>query len=132
MSFFDGFPITFSAALAKGFWRAIGVYARDGDTIVVVWDRGMGETLELPIRLAGIDTPEIVGATHQMGMQAKAVTEPLILNRPLLFRLWVNKRDRPVQSFDRYVGDVLYWSEGDWHNLSELLLERGVAIPMKP
>lgn len=54
-------------------WEFVGevVRAIDGDTLVVELDLGFRIRHEVVLRLAGIDAPEVVGATREAGFAAR-------------------------------------------------------------
>lgn len=51
-------------------FRAALVRVVDGDTVDVAVDLGFRLTARVRFRVAGIDTPEVTGATHVMGQRA--------------------------------------------------------------
>ena len=111
-------------------WRAWGVKATDGDTIVVNPDQGFGGTTrDIQIRLADptgarFDAPEIVGSSREAGLAARDFTESLVGNRAPL--RCVTRRFR--RSFVRYIGVVEYYADGQWHELTQAIRQAGHAL----
>lgn len=116
-------------------WRAAidptDVY--DGDTLRCTIDRGFHDTSHRrPIRLAGIDTPELRGTERQHGLQARDwvrgwVQAANITGHPWPFRLETVKL---AGKYGRIVGTI--WrlndaGEVDPQSLNEALLVLGLA-----
>jgi micrococcal nuclease len=89
----DGFPLWH--------YRGSAVRIIDGDTFVLEVDLGFRVFHELSIRIAGIDAPEVTGATKEAGLAATDALHDLIGGLPLYVRT-----DRDRRSFARYVGWV--------------------------
>lgn len=102
--------------------KVISVY--DGDTFNVDingWPPVVG--VDMPIRINGIDTPEINGkcmAERQMAQAAKKVAYSLLAGAKL-----VQLRNLKRDSFFRIVADVY----ADGVNVGDYLLKRGYAVP---
>jgi len=73
----------------------------DGDTVRVRLSLGLSVGVTVDLRLAGIDAPEVVGATRAAGLAARAHLESLVGGRRVYVRTY---RDR--RSFTRYVADL--------------------------
>ena len=95
---------------------------RDGDSIEVDIDLGLYAHLRAALRLRGVDTPEVVGATKARGLEAAAYLATLIPVGSVV-RIQTFRRpnaERYVQTFDRFVAEV--WT-ADGRNTSELMRE---------
>lgn len=67
------------AADSELYWyKAKYLKNHDGDTVTVALDLGFKVGLEMDVRLYGINTPEVVGASKVAGVQAKAFLEALL------------------------------------------------------
>jgi micrococcal nuclease len=109
-------------------WKQ-GVY--DGDTIEVVLDLGDKDYAVKQVRVAGIDTPEMIGNEKDRGIVARSETVHWLLkagNRdwPLFVQTIKNKH---YDSFGRYLAHV--WRRCDGANLTDYLLARGYPPYMK-
>ncbi len=101
----------------------------DGDTFrarVTIW---LGQTVEVKIRLAGIDTPEINGrcaAAKKRARQAKAFTKDWLRKNPSVLR-----RVRYDAFPGRVLATVHKQAGKNSDTLSAALLARGLAKPYK-
>ena len=97
----------------------------DGDTAHLVIDLGWYIYAEHSVRILGIDTPEIRGATRLEGLAAKEFSDAWYkshqhdLEWPLLIR------SEKADSFGRFLADVE--CSVDHENLAEILLDNGLA-----
>lgn len=109
----------------------------DGDTYQLRADLGFHVALSIPVRLRGVNTPEIRGDEKPRGDAAKAWVEELL--RPAILFWEQNGSPTPLivesykdtQSFARWVCDV--WLAGDdetpARSLSEAIIEAGHGEP---
>jgi endonuclease YncB( thermonuclease family) len=107
-------------------WVVAVVNVVDGDTVDLEVSWEPRHTAEERVRLVGIDTPELHGATKPAGEAAKAFTvtwlgtagpTEVVVCRPA--------RD----SFGRLLGHVVSLTQGD---LGAALMAAGHAMPYKP
>lgn len=106
---FKNHPIGFSEALNHGMFRGIGKYVVDGDTADFMIDLGWYHYTYLPIRVKDLDTPELRGTKgkeRELAKKAKARTEELILNKPVII-----KTSKAKVSFGRFIGDIYFLAE---------------------
>ena len=77
--------LTVSTKQEAALWRyrATPVRVIDGDTIVMTIDLGFHMQLTEPVRLFGINTPELDGPEADKAARAKAFTESLVLGQQL-------------------------------------------------
>jgi len=117
---FSEHPAAFDDVRAQGLYRAHCRYVVDGDTFDVLIDLGFQNYAYEALRLRDVDTPEIRGDERERGLAAKARVQELILDTPVLVRSF-----KDVETFGRFVADVLYWKEGEWLDLGETLVSEG-------
>ena len=81
----------------------------DGDTIDVYVDLGFSITMEMRLRLADIDTPELRSkdeAEREAAQAAKKFVEDYIGNNPLLIRTRKTSSGKERTTFGRFVADI--------------------------
>lgn len=91
--------------LAPAFtYKAVVRAVTDGDTIRLDIDLGLGVwARNQPVRLLGVDTPELVGANREAALRAKAwLVEALPPGRDVLIATAKDKGDK----YGRYLADV--------------------------
>jgi micrococcal nuclease len=114
-------------------WKAALVRVVDGDTIDVVIDVGFHGTRTERLRLVGVNTPEMHGATKQAGLQARDFTDKWL-------RPWPAPDGWPLvietfkgDAFGRYLARVWHADAGGQPevgtDLSSALLAAGMAVP---
>jgi endonuclease YncB( thermonuclease family) len=114
-------------------YRARCVRVIDGDTFVAAVDLGFyAAMLQLRVRLAGVNAPELHGSTAPAGAASRATLERLVLPRgsgadlnaagewPLLLASHHDER-----SFERWVCDV-WTADGD--NIADELVALDAAV----
>jgi len=95
----------------------------DGDTIRVDIDLGFGIIFKnQPLRLLGIDTPEVRGEERSQGLISKKFVEERI---PVGSVIRIATQKDRKEKFGRYLATVYYGEE--LKNLNEELLENGMA-----
>lgn len=104
-------------------YKAELVRVIDGDTIVLDIDLGFETWLRnQPIRLYGIDTPEITGPTKQEGLAVKTWLEEQLHGRQVILQSVQDKKGK----FGRWLGIIF----ADGENLNDELIETGRAKPL--
>lgn len=96
------------AADSELYWyKAKYLKNHDGDTVTVSLDLGFKVGLEMEVRLYGINTPEVVGASKPAGLQAKAFLETLLVasKDSGLLRLR-SVKDKADKYGGRYLGEL--------------------------
>jgi endonuclease YncB( thermonuclease family) len=100
----------------------------DGDTVHARVDLGCDVRLDLTLRLAGIDAPELPTVE---GVAAKEYLEGLLEPSPrvpatLLVRTFKDRREK----YGRYLGQII-WRFGDGHeaDVNKAMLNAGHAQP---
>jgi len=99
----------------------------DGDTVVMQIDLGFRTHMEQPIRITGVDTPELLSADPAERVAAQEAKSHVVMwfdkhrhDAGLLWPYTLNT-DKDKMTFARYLGSVTC-SEG--HSLSEALGQR--------
>ena len=124
-------PVSFSAAMARGLFRAQIVSARDGDTVVALIDQALNTYRTLALRVAGVDAPEIVGGTAESQARATAArawVDANVVGRWALVRTYKSRTGRERVSFDRYEADVTVCEAGPEWDLADELVRAGHAV----
>ncbi|WP_046869288.1 thermonuclease family protein [Microvirga massiliensis] len=112
-------------------YRAVIVSVYDGDTVRADIDCGFGIwKRNEPLRLYGIDTPEIRGAEREQGLLARDALARRILQREVELRtIKPSTKTLPAQEvrdkYGRYLA-VIWDAQG---NVNEWLVEQGFAAP---
>lgn len=111
-------------------YRASLVRVIDGDTIVVRVALGFHAAIDITVRIAGIDAPEMHGPEREAGGAAALWLADLLADAPALYV----RTHRDSRSFARWVADVAIPRPGDedgeLHDVSELLIAAGHAVPV--
>jgi micrococcal nuclease len=103
--------------------RLVSVY--DGDTIRVDLSLGFNIwQLNKPIRLYGIDTPELRGAERPQGLMVRDIVEQRLRQAD---RLIIETHKDTTGKYGRLLGTVHYRVGDQWRNLNQELLEGGLA-----
>lgn len=134
---FNAHPFSFIEARERGTLRAFGVRAIDGDTIVAMVDVGFSTYMLMHLRIAGVNTPEIVGTTgeeRERALNAQRFTESMTVGEALLVRTYLTRTGEPQMTFQRYVADVdivLGKFAKSLRSLAAALLENNLAEKAK-
>lgn len=107
-------------------YRARALRAIDGDTIIMVIEAGFDWTYTTPVRLLGLNTPELIGKDPTKARHALEFVQSWLIGDPLLY-----VQTKVVREHDKY-GRVLatVFREGDPLSLNAALLNEGLAVPM--
>lgn len=81
-------------------WRALGIRAVDGDTIIIRVDRGFWDATTMEIRLLGIDAVEL---HSPLGPEAKLFTHARVAGKWLLIETHMD-----TEKYGRLLAKVLY------------------------
>jgi len=104
--------------------KILSVYDGDGAFDARI-DLGMKITIERPIRLGGVDTPEIRGEQHNAGVAVRDFVRSLILDREVI----VCTHKDASGKYGRLLADILVEHKGVSVNLAQLLIVFGLAKP---
>lgn len=107
---FETHPVSFADAMRLRMFRGIVKRVIDGDTVTVMIDVGFFTYIFADVRIADINTPEIVGAERAKGLEARAFVEGLLSDRPVLLQTHLQSTGTERMSFERYVADI--WLSG--------------------
>lgn len=99
----------------------------DGDTLLLALDVGFASVRTERVRLLGINTPEVVGATRAAGLAATRFVEAWVLPSTEPWPLMV--QTVKTDAFGRYL--ALVWRRSDGASLTDDLLAAGHAVPYK-
>lgn len=98
----------------------------DGDTLEIEIDQGMHNRRIERIRLLGVDTPEMTGATKAGGLMAKSFTEGWVAYASYAQSGWpLRVRTEKADSFGRYL--ALVWRVNDGASLNDDLITNGYS-----
>lgn len=106
-------------------YKAELVRVIDGDTVVLDIDLGFETWLRnQPIRLFGLNTPEITGQEKPEGLKAKAWLEERLSGHEIVLQSIQDKKE----GFGRWLG-ILH---ADGANVNDEMLESGIAEKFMP
>ena len=94
----------------------------DGDTYYLCIDVGFRAQVTLPIRLRGVDSPEVRGDQKAAGEAAKAAAEAFLGAASVI----VVETYKDAQSFARWIADVYV----DGESLADKMVAAGFAHPV--
>lgn len=98
---------------------------KDGDTLVASFYLGLGIWLnDQPVRLLGINAPEMKGDSRPEGEAVKSFLEKLLASADDVI---VRTDEEKKGKYGRFLVTVLAKKGEKWHNVNELLLKRGAA-----
>jgi len=95
----------------------------DGDTLELLIDCGFDIHSRQMVRLARVDTPEIRGEERNEGLKSMEFVEDFLHGVEQV--LVTTQKDRG--KFGRYIGEIVVIKDGEMVNLSDRLLEEGLA-----
>jgi micrococcal nuclease len=120
-------PIAARQEAALWRYRANAVRVIDGDTIVMDIDLGFRiMILSEPVRLAGINTPELVGTDAARARQAKEFVEAWLSDDPTLYVQTQLAHER--EKYGRILATV--HRQNDPVSLNDRLLDADLAVRM--
>jgi micrococcal nuclease len=97
----------------------------DGDTVWLVVDLGFRVSQRLELRLYGIDTPELVGATRTAGLAAKSELLRLCSLGPLRIRTY---KAGVTDKYGRWLATLYVSVGGETLEINEQLVRTGFAV----
>lgn len=100
-------------------YNAVVTDVYDGDSITLSVDLGFKVNFSIKVRLSGINTPEIRGASRPEGLIARDYLRDLILDKKVIFKSIKDKKGK----YGRYLG-IIYI---DGANINKKLLDLGLA-----
>ena len=103
--------------------KVISVY--DGDSIRVNIDMGFSTwILNKPLRLKGINAPEVRGQDRAAGIAARDALRALILGEDIIIH--VSKRATHKGKYGRYIADI--WCADSRQSVNNWLVQSGYAV----
>lgn len=108
-------------------YRAQLVRVIDGDTLDVVIDQGLHTHRTERLRLLGVNTPEMKGATRPAGLAAAAFVTDWLARVPFDDDWPLIVRTERGDAFGRWLARV--WRQHDAACLNDTLLMVGHAVP---
>lgn len=105
-------------------YRAKAVRVVDGDTVVLEVDLGFRIVLTEPVRLAGINTPELIGKDSVRAHEAKAFTQDWLNADPVLYIRTELVRER--EKYGRILATI--YREDDSVSLNDALVKADLAV----
>lgn len=75
----------------------------DGDTMTCLVDLGFNINVEIKVRLAGIDTPELRGEEREAGLIVRDVVREMVLDQDIILQTEKDKTGK----YGRYIGYIL-------------------------
>lgn len=110
-------------------FRAQVLRVIDGDTIVVLLDRGLHDYSERTLRIRGINAPETSGSTRAAGEASMRWLRDFLGVRNPADPPTVTVRTQKPDKYGRLVADV--WTAEGRHVAAQML-QRGLAVPYLP
>lgn len=101
-------------------YKADIVSVFDGDTCTAIVDLGMRVSVEITIRLYGINTPELRGAQKLDGIKARDFLRSRILMKSVIIKTYKDKTEK----FGRWLADI--WLDGV--NINQEMIINGHAV----
>jgi micrococcal nuclease len=101
-------------------YKADIIKVTDGDTVVAICDLGMRVSVEITIRLAGINAPEMRGANRLKGIESRDFLRGLILMKSVVIKTYKDKTEK----YGRWLADIYL----DKVNVNQLMVEQGYAV----
>jgi len=92
----------------------------DGDTCTATVDLGMRVSMEIRIRLYGINAPELRGNEKGNGVRSREYLRNLILGKNVIIKTYKDKTEK----FGRWLAEIFV----DNVNVNNLMVEDGYAV----
>lgn len=106
-------------------YKAHATRVYDGDTCTVDLDLGFDIFQRHSIRLKGINTPELKGATRIAGLAARDALAGMIEGREVIVRTHKDKAEK----YGRYLGTIFVQQGDVLVDVNEYMVRAGHAIP---
>lgn len=106
-------------------YRATIVRVIDGDTVAAIVDLGFHVSMEMRLRLAGINAPEMRGEEKQKGQEAKSYLEATLdFVTGGTGKVTIHTRKDSADKYGRYLATIFVGRT----NLNERMIEAGHAV----
>ena len=112
------------------FYRAIVLRVIDGDTVVLLIDKGMNEFAKIHARLAGIDAPELrprVGSPEQRAVEKQLAEVATNRLRELIESKEVLIRTSKTGKYGRYLVHI-FLDNRPVKTVNDILVEENLAV----
>jgi endonuclease YncB( thermonuclease family) len=103
----------------------------DGDTVTATIATDFGVSVMGRIRIAGLDAPELHGATRAAGEAARDHLAGLLDGRPVFLEVLTTRTGRPVRSFERVVARVWIERDGRLVDVAGLMIADGFGVAFR-
>lgn len=104
-------------------YKGIVTSVYDGDTVTVVLQLGLDVELKnQKLRLYGINTPEMKGATKEKAIAARDYLASLVLNKEVLISTYRDKREK----FGRYLAEI--WLPDLDKSVNQIMVDEKYAV----
>lgn len=106
------------------YYKGIVTRVIDGDTICIKnLELGFGATLDMRVRLLGVNAPEMKGETLFAARAAQQFVVNKVLGNEVIIR--TEKGD----AFGRWLAIVYYYTNKEYKCLNDELIQEGFAVP---
>jgi len=96
----------------------------DGDTVRVNIDLGLKTWIkDEPVRLYGINAPELRGTERPKGLESRDRLRELIDGKEIYLETMKDTKGK----FGRYLGKIWIERGGEWININDLMVQEGFA-----
>jgi len=95
----------------------------DGDTVTALVDLGFHTKTQLRIRLHGINTPELRGASRDAGIKARDRVNELIMGKVVTLITYKDRQEK----YGRWLAEI--YLPGSEKSINTLLVEEKLAVP---
>lgn len=101
-------------------YKATIIKVTDGDTVIAEVSLGFRISVEITIRLAGINAPEVRGAQRLKGIEARDFLRSKVLMKNVLIKTYKDKTEK----YGRWLADI--WMDGV--NINQEMIINGHAV----
>lgn len=105
------------------YYRARVMEVHDGDSCTVIMDLGLKVSVEIKIRLAGINAPELIGADRDAAIASRDYLSGMILGRDVYIRTLKDRKEK----YGRWLGKI-YLRDNDGESINEKMVKDGYAV----
>jgi endonuclease YncB( thermonuclease family) len=116
--------VTYSQKVNLYQYSAVVNHIRDGDTFEALVSVGFDTYVNVTIRMASIDAPEMKGKDSTAAKRSKAYLSRLILNKTIYFN------SKQYDKYKRSIAEV-YLSKTDTVSVNRILVNKGYAVAKK-
>lgn len=103
-------------------YKATIINVYDADTVTAVLDLGIHVSVQIKVRLKGINAPEIHGYQREKGLLSKARMQELVLGKQVVIKTYKDRQEK----YGRWLGEI-FLSETDTKSVNQMLIDEGFA-----